>query len=90
MFSLGLFKSLTSFGSGQVFEFKIKQALKFMKTFLTGNQIDAYTRTPPGGSLRQVSNKRNKCLQPVFQLKGSRGDFGRFVINDGVVVAGDT
>lgn len=64
--------------------------LNWHKTVCTGNQIDAYSRLPPAYFVRKGPKKKQRYNQPTLRLTGGQGDFGRFVVSEGVVVAGDT
>lgn len=59
-----------------------------------GNHIKPIPRSPPvvctkSVALNQFSHKTNSMLKQL-QLSGSYGDFGRFVVQDDIVVSGDT
>jgi len=58
-----------------------------------GSHIRAYARTPPAtfNSRASVSKKSSKfSCPPILNLVSSGGDVGRFVVKDGIVVAGNT
>lgn len=52
-----------------------------------GSHIKAYHRVPPAAFLHRIFPFGTR---PALNLASPRGDVGRFVVKDGVVVAGDT
>ena len=57
-----------------------------------GSHIRAYARTPPAtfSSRTFMSKNPSRGCRPLLNLVSSSGDVGRFVVKDGIVVAGDT
>jgi len=57
-----------------------------------GSHIRAYARTPPAtfSYKPHVSKNSPRGCRPLLNLVSSSGDVGRFVVKDGIVVAGDT
>lgn len=53
-----------------------------------GSHIRAYPRVPPAAFLHKPFVTGG--VRPTLNLTSTRGDMGRFVVKDGVVVAGDT